>query len=547
MDERSQRTPKENLLKLTQKVSNEDLRQALRSELKCLVDEYDRLVSMLQQRSEILEQEYESLQFAEDSYQQRYEKAVREMQFFKKKYDKASELNKQYASLNGGRPRSPSLESSASSLESTQRTNPLSPKLNAQHPYLPTSPPASSVSGSELSNSIHHTPPPPIPSSPESKSSNNTWNSYALDSLPPPPPRIRNNSTIAHTVPSVHSSQSSSTDGQQESNKNLQNRKGSLQSPSDPTVTLLRTTTSSGIKPSVIQQRRVDPIAFGGSDPLWETIAKSKGTDSGIDKLISNFLKRGGSPNTAKQSSSQKHVKYGYGMIHSLIAIKALSALEILLQQGANPNAMTLSQVEDDKVTPVYLAASMGWLPGLQLLVEAGADLISSRGGGLKNKTVLHVAAEHCHISVVEYIISQTPPKFHLQVDSMGASVLHYACASGHTDLVSLLVLGCHLPVEQADIRGEVPLHWASRHGHLEVASLLIERCGCDFNYYVPRKVGTPFDIAKAGNHKRLVEYYKKIGALTGKKMDKKREEELEKEVPVHLQSALSKNGLFSF
>jgi hypothetical protein len=62
----------------------------------------------------------------------------------------------------------------------------------------------------------------------------------------------------------------------------------------------------------------------------------------------------------------------------------------------------------------------MGWLPGLQMLVEAGADLISSRGGGLKSKTVLHVAAEHCHISAVEYIISQTPPKFHLQVDSMG-------------------------------------------------------------------------------------------------------------------------------
>lgn len=101
--------------------------------------------------------------------------------------------------------------------------------------------------------------------------------------------------------------------------------------------------------------------------------------------------------------------------------------------------------------------------------------------------------------------------------------------------------------MEQADVKGEVPLHWASRHGHLEVASFLIERCGCDFNSYVPRKVGTPYDIAKAGNHKRLVEYYKKLGAITAKKMDKRREEEKAKEVPVHLQSALSKNGLFGF
>lgn len=101
--------------------------------------------------------------------------------------------------------------------------------------------------------------------------------------------------------------------------------------------------------------------------------------------------------------------------------------------------------------------------------------------------------------------------------------------------------------MEQVDIRGETPLHWASRQGHLEVASLLVEKYGCDYNSYIPRKLGTPYDLAKSGGHKRLVEYYKKIGALTSKKMDKKKEEELAKIVPVHLESALSKNGLFGF
>jgi hypothetical protein len=64
----------------------------------------------------------------------------------------------------------------------------------------------------------------------------------------------------------------------------------------------------------------------------------------------SNFLRRGGSPNTAKQSPSEKTVKYGYGMIHALIAIKAIASLEVLLQQGANPLAITLSDAEEDKV-----------------------------------------------------------------------------------------------------------------------------------------------------------------------------------------------------
>ncbi|KAI7896010.1 ankyrin repeat-containing domain protein [Mucor mucedo] len=549
MQHQSKRSsPKENLANLTQHISNEDLKQAVRLEIKKMTTEYDRLISMLQQRSEILEQEYENLQMTEDNYQRRYEKAVREMQFYKKKYDKAAELNKQFASMNGGRPRSPSMDSNNSFL------------LDKSHyGATPTSPPPSSVSGSEGAHQVYNLPPPPMPTSPlsptdkvrhlsRSSSSSTTssnasgpyWSAFNSELSPAPPvPRLRQNSNNGSA--SVHSA---STDGDNISF--LQGRKGSWQlmqagpvpasivpATPIPTVTRSATTTSQApavgmVNPQVVQQRRVDPIAFGGSDAFWETIAKSKTTDSTIEKMISNFLRRGGSPNTAKQSSSQKVVKYGYGMLHTLIAVKAPQSMELLLAHGANPNAMTLSQTEEDKVTPGYLAASLGWLPGLQTLVEAGADLTTSRGA-------------------VEYIVSLTPPKYHSQVDSMGASALHYAAASGHTDLVLFLVQACQLPLEQADIRGETPLHWASRQGHLEVATLLIERFGCDFNSYIPRKLPTPYDLAKSGGHKRLVEYYKKIGGLTSKKMDKKKEEELAKVVPVHLESALSKNGLFGF
>ncbi|KAI8968845.1 ankyrin repeat-containing domain protein [Mycotypha africana] len=324
------------------------------------------------------------------------------------------------------------------------------------------------------------------------------------------------------------------------------------------TPTTLHVTSPIGYAhPSVIQQSKVDPLSFGGSDAFWETISResSNTQDTNTEKMISNFLRRGGSPNTAKQSASFQCVKYGYGMLHTMVVLKSMTGLELLLQHGANPNALTLS-IEDEKATPGYLASRNGWLPGLQALVEAGCDLRLARGGGGRQQTALQVAAEHGHTAVVEYIVSLTPPSYHAQVDGMGASVLHYAAGGGHVDLVRGLVQNCPvLSVDQLDERGESCLHWASRHGHWEVASWLIERCGCDFNAYTPvtrqnhKLISgcTPLDLAKAGNHKRLVEYYKKLGALTAKKMEKKREEELEKTVPVHLESALSKNGLFGY
>ena len=76
----------------------------------------------------------------------------------------------------------------------------------------------------------------------------------------------------------------------------------------------------------------------------------------------SNFLRRGGSPNTAKQSPTCHDVKYGYGMVHALIVTKAPGALDLLLQQGANPNALTLSEADENKVTITTLSGSICFL-----------------------------------------------------------------------------------------------------------------------------------------------------------------------------------------
>ncbi|RCH88673.1 hypothetical protein CU098_010058, partial [Rhizopus stolonifer] len=140
-------TPREAIHHLLQRITDPELKKAIHSELIRLVSDHDRMVNILQQRTDILEQECAQLQSIEENYQRRYEKAVREMQFFKKKYDKATE----------------------------RQPRPQSEKIT-------------------------------------------------------------------------------------------QSRKASLSIESP--------VKAAGLHPSIIQQRKVDPIAFGGSDALWETIAK---------------------------------------------------------------------------------------------------------------------------------------------------------------------------------------------------------------------------------------------------------------------------------
>ncbi|KAK4519122.1 uncharacterized protein ATC70_009353 [Mucor velutinosus] len=548
---------KERLELLINQVDDETLADLMHNEFQHLIIDQQRLVTMLEQRSELVETENEELKLIINDSQRRYEKAVREMQFFKKKYDRLVESNRSVAS---------------DQQHNVQNYLNLTPSSSPQPP-----PTSSSVIA-----------PPPVS---DAASSIYSYNAPEKLNWPTSPTysehastRRRNNS---NTAASIFSNFSSSTESstyshfqhmqQQQQQRYDENGKkpptayqfsrnpsmaSSYSTPStapsmisssgaSSTITVpmtpVRSTTSvSGYTGnSMIQQRRTDPLSFGGSDALWDTLSKSQGSDVTVEKIISNFLRRGGSPNTAKQSPSSHAVKYGYGMIHALIVAKAPGALDLLLQQGANPNVVSISQVDGEKVSPCFLAAQVGWLSGLQKLVQAGGDLISARGGGSKKKTALHVAAEHGHAAIVEYIVNMTQGTLNLEKDILGATALHYACTSGHADLVSFMIKVCLIPIDEQDRKGETALHWATRSGRLEVVTLLIERYGCDVNTYVSKKVSTPYDLAKSAGHKRVAEYLKNNGGITSKKMDKRREEDLANQVPQHLESALAKNGFF--
>ncbi|KAL9555856.1 hypothetical protein PS6_002640 [Mucor atramentarius] len=549
---------KERLELLINQVDDQTLASLMHNEFQHMVIDHQRLVTMLEQRSELVETENEELKLIINDSQRRYEKAVREMQFFKKKYDRLVESNRSVASdqhhhvqnyLNLTPSSSPQPPPTSSSVIAAQ---PMSDAASSIYSYnaseklnWPTSPtysePVSSNRRRNNSNTAAS-----IFSNFSSSTESSTYSHFQhmqkqqqqrYDENGKKPPTAyqfsRNPSMVSsYSTPSTAPSMVSSS--------------GASSTITVPMTPVRSTTSVSGYTGnSMIQQRRTDPLSFGGSDALWDTLSKSQGSDITVEKIISNFLRRGGSPNTAKQSPSSHAVKYGYGMIHALIVTKAPGALDLLLQQGANPNVVSISQVDDEKVSPCYLAAQVGWLSGLQKLVQAGGDLISARGGGSKKRTALHVAAENGHAAIVEYIVNITQGTLNLEKDMLGATALHYACTSGHSDLVSFMIKVCLIPIDEQDRKGETALHWATRSGRLEVVTLLIERYGCDVNSYVSKKVSTPYDLAKSAGHKRVAEYLKNNGGITSKKMDKRREEDLANQVPQHLESALAKNGFF--
>lgn len=494
---------RECLVDLIQQVEHDNLRQVLKIELNRLLTDHERIVTMLQQRTHMLEQDNEQLRGLNSEHQRRYEKAVREMQFFKKKADYLSKQQQSpsiaHSSSNtsnstASRTRSHSSASETrSEISAISSSAPLPPPHAApplppppppqqqplpptpaststsaiNYPLTPTSPQPSVVSereeydslrplphssssmpsrsSSTSSSNAHHYQQsfwnaPPLPSMSSVMSSSTATSSLADNVRQPPNYPVRHAGTnsiysvgsdVSYPTPqssteaAPHPSLPQHPNGQQKRSwQNLRQNPSvhsSYSSPSTTTTATTTTTTTGGgggggggpvssaatsvysvpmtpVRSTIstngytgscmIQQRRVDPLMFGGSDGLWDTISKSQGSDATVEKIIrlvviivllgyffllidkcclfsqmySNFLRRGGSPNTAKQSPTCHDVKYGYGMIHALIVTKAPGALDLLLQQGANPNALTLSEADENKVTITHARSRLFYL-----------------------------------------------------------------------------------------------------------------------------------------------------------------------------------------
>jgi ankyrin repeat protein len=166
----------------------------------------------------------------------------------------------------------------------------------------------------------------------------------------------------------------------------------------------------------------------------------------------------------AKAPSAQ-HTRELFEALSGWDAARAVAAIGA----GAKVNGR-----DEEKRTPLYLAAKNGLLEPVRLLLERGAKVDARFEDEWTSETPLHVAARAGHREIVELLL-----KHHAEVDALNrqdTTALHIAAAGGQREVAAALLDG------GADLHGRgwllksTPLHVAAEHGSVAVVELLLER-----------------------------------------------------------------------
>jgi len=156
------------------------------------------------------------------------------------------------------------------------------------------------------------------------------------------------------------------------------------------------------------------------------------------------------------------------------LAVGNLAALRAFLSgwgtRGTSLTAQLDARLDTEKQdTLLTWAARHGQAEGVRLLIEAGASVGATTGGGA---SALHIACQEGHVECVQ-LLREAGAAVN-QANDDGRTPLYAACLNGHLECVRLL-LEASAAVNQANVNGFTPLYMACGKGHLEIAQLLLE------------------------------------------------------------------------
>lgn len=141
--------------------------------------------------------------------------------------------------------------------------------------------------------------------------------------------------------------------------------------------------------------------------------------------------------------------------------------LRTLIARGADKNA----QDNYFNWTPLYCAALGDYVDGVNILLEAGADINLADSHG---NAPVYTAAQKGHTEIVQLLIDAGADMSVLSKESY-IQPLNDIVEKGDTDMLKILLDAGAMPRVEAGFRKLNPLHIAAQKGDWEAAELLIK------------------------------------------------------------------------
>lgn len=122
----------------------------------------------------------------------------------------------------------------------------------------------------------------------------------------------------------------------------------------------------------------------------------------------------------------------------------------------------------EESPNKVFKAVSTGDVPLLQEIIKG----ININDRNVSSGTILHLAAEHGQVSVINFLLSQGA-KLNLR-DGLGCTALHKASENGHTAAVVTLIRA-GADIYARDQASKTPQHPAAQNGHENIVRTLVK------------------------------------------------------------------------
>ncbi|RMC08736.1 hypothetical protein DUI87_14985 [Hirundo rustica rustica] len=137
-------------------------------------------------------------------------------------------------------------------------------------------------------------------------------------------------------------------------------------------------------------------------------------------------------------------------------------------KERVTPLSRATKPRKDPAAVNIFAAVAKGSLPELEKTLKDNELNVLNPS----SETLLHVAAAHGHLSIMEYLLSKgarTGVK-----DRKGRTALHRAAEKGHGGAVQVLLRG-GASIHTLDIKGKTPLHRAAENNHSHILKILLK------------------------------------------------------------------------